>query len=107
MDRNNTNSMRELVADSVISIFFTMSERKREEVSHNFQSALRSASYGGPGSEKNKIKELVRVILFYENPRLEDRYLMSQPSLRKPSLCQKTHYQIDEVYESMRRKYGF
>jgi len=84
-----------------------MSDRKREAVRRDFQSALSTANYAGFGEEKNKIKELVHVILFYENPRLEDRCLKSRPSLSKTSLGRKIHYQIDEIYESMRRKYEF
>jgi len=92
----------------VINSRYPLSESNREEVRSEFKSALsKPPILDSSDPEKRKVKELVRVILFFEYPRAEDKYLFSQVSFNGSSFMQKIEYQIDSIYESMRTKYRF
>ncbi|MBC8200236.1 MAG: hypothetical protein ISS67_05230 [Desulfobacterales bacterium] len=93
----------------VIQSRYPISEHNRQMVRLEFEREFnKTKNY----SEKKKITELVRIILFNENPHLADRCLLSQPTLGrdfnlKPSLGQKIDYQMDEIYNSLRGKYKY
>ena len=88
--------------EHVIKSRYPLSERKRREVEHMFRLDLGSAK-----TESEKIKKLVLTILLEEYPGLE----FSEPKFGKnlnikPSAFQQAEFQLNEIYNSMRKKYN-
>ncbi len=85
----------------VIKSRYPLSERKRREVEQMFRLDL-----GAAKTESEKIKKLVLAILLEEYPGLE----FSEPKFGKnlsikPSALQQAEFQLNEIYNSMQRKY--
>jgi len=92
--------------DLVIQTRYPISETNREEIRERYSDAI-FPNY----PEEEKLKQLVREILFFEYPRSEDRYNEGTLQVSQYShaglnrFAQKIENQIDSIYESMRKKY--
>ena len=70
--------------NAVIDSRYPLSESKRESVRNEFKSRLSSPPIlDRSDSERRKVKELVRAILFFEYPRAETKYSFSLLELKR------------------------
>ncbi len=81
----------------VINSRYPISKSNRDVVRIKFESFNRYSD--------KKIKNLVLAILFFEYPRAEYKYNSFEFSPFKTSFTQEIDYQINSIYESMRKKY--